>query len=297
MTRAVYRFSRALTACGVVALMFSGCSSDAEQPAPDQQPPDLGTAAESLVAGLWISPTHWVGFYEMGDGKAFVLERGDVDRDEALLVGQGIEAGQYASFYRRIAHDAANPEVLARLEALDAKVKSYESTAVDPEQHRDPGTLESNVNPMPADQLVAKDFWADMTWFSQSFCNGCIGRTGTREPWAPTTFPVCTSAPEWCTATWQSGSLKRKSKNGNAASFNFGFSPATFAIYLDDPCENSSWWERNVLMDCHYWGRRVAFLDLAARTWVSGSFSFSKSWTLRYEVNGPDNMALAVDTW
>jgi hypothetical protein len=297
MNQRLFRFSRELACLGAFALLLSGCSAAGEQPASQQPAPDVGVSPESLVAGLWITDTHWVGFYELEDGNLMALERFHMDNDTPVLAGQQIEPGQYASAYKRIAGSAVDQAMLVRLEALDAKIRLSTPAHADTEPNVEPGPQDSDLRRPPEGQLVEKDFWSDIGWFSSNFCNGCLGTNGTRQGWEPASFPTCTTAPEVCSATWQYGVLYRKSKNATARAFNHGFSPATFGIYYADSCENSTWWERNVQMDCHYWGRRIVFLDLPARNVGWATMTNSQSWTREYEVNGPAEMAFMIDTY
>jgi hypothetical protein len=295
MNQTLFQFSRRFASVGIAALLSFGCSADAGQPpSPEQPAPEVGVSSESLIVGVWVTKTHWVGFYQLETGSVLVLERHNMDEDKPLLAGKRVHPGQYAETYKLVAASRVDGAALARLEALDTTMKNGASANSEP-SNVDDEVGEADLTPMPKDQLVSKDFVDDMEWCSNNSCKGCMGLNGQQEGWE--WKPVCTTSPEVCSATFQSGYVRRKSKNMYSEVSNFGYGPALYKVLTNDTCENTNWWNRTFAPTCNRVGKIEGQIDLPPRTTAWATITNTKSWTRNYIVEGPAFIALMIDTY
>jgi hypothetical protein len=241
-----FGFNRLVRACAswsVAAVLASSCAADTAWPGDDMELPEQA----QLLASLSLSETHTVNFYDLGNGHSIVAETLNVDRDPpSTLAGTGsLRTQGLGNVYSRLAGSAADPGDLARLRAFDA---AYPMVELSTEASHVAGNGVRDVAVAPVerwDELADKSLSSDAHWFADHWCNGCLGYKGSRVSGQPTDVPVCTNAPEYCVSGFSSASWSTYSYCQYSVAYNEATSGnATYASYLDDPCEHDSWWSR-----------------------------------------------------
>lgn len=198
-----------------------------------------------LLAELQLSPTHTVRFLEVGPNAGLINEIYNLDLDRPLLRGQKVTHGQYAEVYTKLAGSHVDAAALQRLRDFDAAADLATDGA--PTSAEDAAASETdlvNGDRNVLNQSVEKATWDDVDRFRMNACGGCWGWEGNRQNFGePSSWPVCTNAPEICLFLAAGSRFQRKVANFDIWTENFEDSGPDSEIIVakDDPCQGVPW--------------------------------------------------------
>lgn len=226
-------------------LLAAGCAAEVGPGPLADQDVELPEGAREL-ASLELNEGHAIKFYDLGDGQSLVVEAMDMDAaDSVALTSEMMQAHGLAGVYAQLAGNTADPATQRVLAAYDAANPFVPSAPAEIAAARATGAAALERTASVDDSVVEKDAFSEAYFFSNNWCNGCMGSQGTKYSWMPQDRPVCTNSPEACVTGAAAWETNLRSNNLRIAGYNqSSSSTATLRMYLNDPCENDSWWSR-----------------------------------------------------
>jgi hypothetical protein len=283
-----------LTCVVVSALWFGGCAAvdpgQDEQASFDELAMDEG-APPLALATLKVSDTRTITFYKTGPHDGMVEERFELERDREPLIDRDdqIQVGHFAQLYRKVAGDAPNVAVPRLIELFDEEQAEYAAAKVPEIELDEPGLAESTGLVIPA--TTNKNLWSDLKWFSENYCNGCMGHDGQTAGYAPFPYPACTGTPNFCQAGGGRASYQMRSYAAHIYAYNLSNSlgDAHFNVTFPNDCENSG----PIFRNCGFLSDFNAAVPVGHV--VSRHYDATKRWTRRATITGPGNVMLMFD--
>jgi hypothetical protein len=242
LTRALRRHASPLICFGLLA---AGCAADVRPQPLAEGDVELPEGAREL-ASVELNEGHAIKFYDLGGGHSLVVEAMDMDAaDSVALTSEMMQAHGLAGVYAQLAGNTADPAMQRVLAAYDAENPFVPTAPAEIAAARTTSAAALEWTQSVDDSVVEKDAFSEAYFFSNNWCNRCMGWQGTKMSWMPQDRTVCTTSPEACVTSAGAWEGNLRSNNLRIAGYNQSSSnTATLRMYLNDPCENDSWWSR-----------------------------------------------------